>query len=391
MQFGLFHGDPHPGNVFALRDGRIAYVDFGNVAEVTPPFLVQVHMVPVHAAGADKPRYGFHLVSCYRARPVDSRCTCAGRSAPRAHATGCIPCKVARSRSAASEPARRPRVQRPDHVWLQVSQTNKQTLIDAVVHAVNEDYEEMAKDFIKLVRCRSDACAADRMHPILSTGHALEASKQGGAMRCPACHLSGFSVHAWRTCRPAAWVPGCLHGRSGACRGHPHCWSMLASEQAGKAWLGSGWVRCHGCAVHAQGFLEAGTDIRPIVPALEKIWADSMGRSLSDFNFRTVTSKFNELVYQYPIHIPERYALVIRRALPRPTSPAAVSAVRVVSTRESDLASALVHRLCCCQHRTFCADSRRSMRPQHERLYRGCSTSLTGQLQGCGVPQQNKS
>ena len=33
-----------------------------------------------------------------------------------------------------------------------MSQANKQTLIDAVVHAVNEDYEEMAKDFIKLVR-----------------------------------------------------------------------------------------------------------------------------------------------------------------------------------------------------------------------------------------------
>ena len=65
-QFGLFHGDPHPGNIFALRDGRIAYVDFGNVAEL--------------------------------------------------------------------------------------SQSNKQTLIDAVVHAVNEDYYEMACDFIKLVR-----------------------------------------------------------------------------------------------------------------------------------------------------------------------------------------------------------------------------------------------
>lgn len=75
VQFGLFHGDPHPGNIFALADGRIAYVDFGNVAEV--------------------------------------------------------------------------------------SQQNKQTLIDAVVHAVNEDYEEMAKDFIKLVRA---SCA----WPILS-------------------------------------------------------------------------------------------------------------------------------------------------------------------------------------------------------------------------------
>jgi Ser/Thr protein kinase RdoA (MazF antagonist) len=32
LEFGLFHGDPHPGNVFAMRDGRIAYVDFGNVS-----------------------------------------------------------------------------------------------------------------------------------------------------------------------------------------------------------------------------------------------------------------------------------------------------------------------------------------------------------------------
>ncbi|GLI61835.1 hypothetical protein VaNZ11_004341 [Volvox africanus] len=127
LEFGLFHGDPHPGNIFCLRDGRIAYVDFGNVAEL--------------------------------------------------------------------------------------SARNKAVLIDAVVHAVNEDYSAMAEDFIKL------------------------------------------------------------------------------------------------------GFLAPGTDIKPIVPALEKIWADSKGQSLADFNFRTVTSKFNELVYQYPIRIPERYSLVIRSLL----------------------------------------------------------------------------
>ena len=127
LEFGLFHGDPHPGNIFALRDGRIAYVDFGNVAEL--------------------------------------------------------------------------------------SQRNKEVLIDAVVHAVNKDYQSMAQDFIKL------------------------------------------------------------------------------------------------------GFLAPGTDVAPIVPALENIWADSLGRSLADFNFRTVTSKFNELVFQYPIRIPERYSLVIRSLL----------------------------------------------------------------------------
>ena len=63
------------------------------------------------------------------------------------------------------------------------------------------------------------------------------------------------------------------------------------------------------------GFLSSGTDVTPIIPALENIWEDSLGQSLSDFNFRTVTSKFNELVFQYPIRIPERYSLVIRSLL----------------------------------------------------------------------------
>ncbi|KAL8536666.1 hypothetical protein ACS0TY_012018 [Phlomoides rotata] len=127
LEFGLFHGDPHPGNIFAMRDGRIAYVDFGNVAVL--------------------------------------------------------------------------------------SQQNKQILIDAVVHAVNEDYAEMANDFTRL------------------------------------------------------------------------------------------------------GFLASGTDVSPIVPALEAIWQNSAGKGLSDFNFRIVTGKFNQLVYNYPIRIPERFSLVIRSLL----------------------------------------------------------------------------
>ncbi|CAD6254050.1 unnamed protein product [Miscanthus lutarioriparius] len=127
LEFGLFHGDPHPGNIFAMHDGRIAYVDFGNVAVL--------------------------------------------------------------------------------------SQQNKQILIDAVVHAVNEDYAEMANDFTRL------------------------------------------------------------------------------------------------------GFLASGTDVAPIIPALESIWQNSAGKGLADFNFRSVTGKFNQLVYNYPIRIPERFSLVIRSLL----------------------------------------------------------------------------
>ena len=33
---GLFHGDPHPGNLFVLPDGRLCFHDFGVVGHLTP-------------------------------------------------------------------------------------------------------------------------------------------------------------------------------------------------------------------------------------------------------------------------------------------------------------------------------------------------------------------
>lgn len=33
---GVFHADPHPGNIFALSDGRIGFTDFGRVGKVPP-------------------------------------------------------------------------------------------------------------------------------------------------------------------------------------------------------------------------------------------------------------------------------------------------------------------------------------------------------------------
>jgi predicted unusual protein kinase regulating ubiquinone biosynthesis (AarF/ABC1/UbiB family) len=49
LEFGLFHGDPHPGNVFALGDGRIAYVDFGSVAEISKANKESLIDAVVHA------------------------------------------------------------------------------------------------------------------------------------------------------------------------------------------------------------------------------------------------------------------------------------------------------------------------------------------------------
>jgi ubiquinone biosynthesis protein len=36
VQDGLFHADPHPGNVFYLSDNRIAFIDFGMVGRLSP-------------------------------------------------------------------------------------------------------------------------------------------------------------------------------------------------------------------------------------------------------------------------------------------------------------------------------------------------------------------
>lgn len=60
------------------------------------------------------------------------------------------------------------------------------------------------------------------------------------------------------------------------------------------------------------GFLTPDVDIYPIVPALESVLGDVMGESVRDFNFKTITDRFSELMYDYPFRIPAKFALIIR-------------------------------------------------------------------------------
>ncbi len=124
LEFGFFHADPHPGNLFAMHDGRIAYVDFGMMD--------------------------------------------------------------------------------------QLEQSTKETLVDAVVHLVNKNYPKLAQDFVQL------------------------------------------------------------------------------------------------------GFLAPETDIQPIIPALEEVFDDVIGSSVKDFNFKTITDRFSELMFDYPFRVPAKFALIIR-------------------------------------------------------------------------------
>jgi predicted unusual protein kinase regulating ubiquinone biosynthesis (AarF/ABC1/UbiB family) len=60
------------------------------------------------------------------------------------------------------------------------------------------------------------------------------------------------------------------------------------------------------------GFLAPNTDIRPIVPALEALLGNAINQNVGDFNFKTITDQFSELMYDYPFRIPAKFALIIR-------------------------------------------------------------------------------
>ncbi|BAY26895.1 ABC-1 domain-containing protein [Calothrix sp. NIES-2100] len=124
LEHGFFHADPHPGNLFAMPDGRMAYIDFGMMD--------------------------------------------------------------------------------------QLEETTKETLVDALVHLVNKDYTDLATDFVQL------------------------------------------------------------------------------------------------------GFLTPDTNICPIVPALESVLGNAIGKNVGDFNFKTITDEFSELMYEYPFRVPAKFALIIR-------------------------------------------------------------------------------
>lgn len=124
LEFGFFHADPHPGNLFGMPDGRMAYIDFGMMD--------------------------------------------------------------------------------------QLDQETKETLVDSVVHLINQDYQNLAYDFVKL------------------------------------------------------------------------------------------------------GFLAPETDIRPIIPAIERVLGNALGAKVRDFNFKTITDQFSELMFEYPFRIPAKFALIIR-------------------------------------------------------------------------------
>ncbi|MAR07834.1 MAG: hypothetical protein CL862_12135 [Cyanobium sp. NAT70] len=60
------------------------------------------------------------------------------------------------------------------------------------------------------------------------------------------------------------------------------------------------------------GFLRPNADLTPIIPALEEVLGGSLGDSVGSFNFKAITDRFSELMFDYPFRVPARFALIIR-------------------------------------------------------------------------------
>jgi predicted unusual protein kinase regulating ubiquinone biosynthesis (AarF/ABC1/UbiB family) len=53
LEYGFFHADPHPGNLLATPDGKLAYLDFGMMSEVKPAQRYGLIEAIVHLVNRD--------------------------------------------------------------------------------------------------------------------------------------------------------------------------------------------------------------------------------------------------------------------------------------------------------------------------------------------------
>ncbi len=61
IEHGFFHADPHPGNILAMKDGRLCYLDFGMMSDITKQSRIGLISAVVHLVNRrfDKLSYDF--------------------------------------------------------------------------------------------------------------------------------------------------------------------------------------------------------------------------------------------------------------------------------------------------------------------------------------------
>ena len=63
------------------------------------------------------------------------------------------------------------------------------------------------------------------------------------------------------------------------------------------------------------GFLSKDQDLKPLIPVLKEVLGSAIGKDVASFNFKEITNKFSELMFDYPFRVPARFALIIRAVI----------------------------------------------------------------------------
>ena len=63
------------------------------------------------------------------------------------------------------------------------------------------------------------------------------------------------------------------------------------------------------------GFLNKEEDLKPLIPVLKEVLGSAIGKDVASFNFKEITNKFSELMFDYPFRVPARFALIIRAVI----------------------------------------------------------------------------
>ncbi|AFY71775.1 ABC-1 domain-containing protein [Thalassoporum mexicanum PCC 7367] len=63
LEFGFFHADPHPGNLFATADGRMVYIDFGMMDQLEQTTKEALVDSVVHLMNKDYQKLGYDYVN----------------------------------------------------------------------------------------------------------------------------------------------------------------------------------------------------------------------------------------------------------------------------------------------------------------------------------------
>ncbi len=62
IEHGFFHADPHPGNILAMEDGRLCYLDFGMMSDITQQSRVGLIRAVVHLVNRNFEKLSYDFV-----------------------------------------------------------------------------------------------------------------------------------------------------------------------------------------------------------------------------------------------------------------------------------------------------------------------------------------